>query len=124
MKTTLFTLVLLLSGCAHLSNKGGVTLVGRGAQLLHQQGDPVLQTGQFTKEVSPDFAAGMAKQKTDDVWNDYWALAAAHATTPSPDSPSEKDAVHRVEYPVVVPERPDSGGVIHAKRPSVIEVNE
>lgn len=117
------TVVLFFPGCAHLSNKGGVTMVGRGAALLHEHGDPVLATGQFTKEVSPDFAAGVAKAQTDDAWRNYWAIqdSAARGTG---QGPQEAEVGKPIDYPVTIPEREDEHGVKHAPQHTVLTVNE
>jgi hypothetical protein len=79
MKLTNFAVLaaLCVSGCALPSpqKKGTVTIAGRGAELLTERGDQLMDTGIYAKKgVSPEFAEGYEKGLSDSVKRDYWSM--------------------------------------------------
>jgi hypothetical protein len=74
-KITLLGVVGLLGACSDtLTQKGTVTIAGRGAVLLTTKGDQLMSTGVYAKKnVSSDFAMGYAKGQADMTWREYWA---------------------------------------------------
>ena len=52
--------------------KGQVTVQGRGAEALTNQGDPLLDTGGDEKKIPLEFAKGYAKGISDQVKRTYW----------------------------------------------------
>lgn len=67
---------LLVSGCAiSPQKKGTVTTEMRGASLLTDKGDELMQTGVYSqRQVSPAFAEGYEKGLSDSVKRDYWSM--------------------------------------------------
>jgi hypothetical protein len=67
---------LLVSGCEiSPQKKGTVTVAGRGASLLTEKGDQLMDTGIYAKKnVSPEFAEGYEKGLSDSVKRDYWSM--------------------------------------------------
>jgi len=73
----IFGLTALCVSCADISpqKKGTVSVAGRGAKLLTEKGDQLMQTGVYAKrEVSADFAEGYEKGLSDSVKRDFWSL--------------------------------------------------
>jgi hypothetical protein len=71
----LLSLVGVLGACSDITQKGTVTMEGRGAVLLTQHGDQLMQTGVYAKRnVSKDFSEGYAKGMADMTWREYWSL--------------------------------------------------
>ena len=67
---------LLVSGCAiSPQKKGTVTTEMRGASLLTEKGDQLMQTGVYSqRQVSPEFAEGYEKGLSDSVKREYWSM--------------------------------------------------
>jgi hypothetical protein len=66
----------LVSGCAiSPQKKGTVTTEMRGASLLTEKGDQLMQTGVYSqRQVSPEFAEGYEKGLSDSVKREYWSM--------------------------------------------------
>jgi hypothetical protein len=74
-KLILLGLVGLCGGCGSIQQRGTVTVEGRGAELLTQRGDQLMQTGVYAKRnVSKDFSEGYAKGMADMTWREYWSM--------------------------------------------------
>ena len=105
----------IIAGCssAPVVPKGQTTLRGRGAQVLTEKGDPLMQTGGEARKVPAEFAAGYTKGISDQVKRSYWAQqdeeAAAQQTGYS-------DSGRVKLYDVTVPEHQDADGVIRVER--------
>ena len=58
--------------------KGTVTTEMRGAALLTEKGDELMQTGVYSqRQVSPQFAQGYEKGLSDAAKRDYWSMQEA-----------------------------------------------
>jgi hypothetical protein len=74
-KLILLGLVGLCGACSDITQRGTVTISGRGATLLTKRGDQLMETGVYAKRnVSKDFAEGYAKGQADDAWRSYWSM--------------------------------------------------
>ena len=75
-KLFLLSLVGLLgAGCNSVTQPGTVDIQGRGAVLLTQRGDQLLQSGIYAKRsVSKDFASGYAAGEADQVKKEFWQM--------------------------------------------------
>jgi hypothetical protein len=106
---------ILLAGCstAPVVPKGETTLRGRGAQVLTEKGDPMMQTGPEARKVPADFAAGYAKGISDQVKRSYWAQQDDEA---SASQAGYSDSGKVKLYDVTVPEHRDADGVIRVER--------
>jgi hypothetical protein len=102
-------------GCSSLQQKGTVTIEGRGAQLLTDRGDPLMQTGKYARKVSADFATGYAKGISDQVKREYWAQQGNQGCN--------KEG-HVVLYDATIPSRTDSNGVKRTERQVVVPIVE
>jgi hypothetical protein len=72
--------VALLSSACMISpqKKGTVTTEMRGAALLTEKGDELMQTGVYSqRQVSPQFAQGYEKGLSDAAKRDYWSMQEA-----------------------------------------------
>jgi hypothetical protein len=73
----LLGLVGLCAGCSSMQ-PGTVDVQGRGAVLLTQKGDELLQTGIYARRgISKEFAAGYAAGEADQVKKEYWSMVDA-----------------------------------------------
>jgi hypothetical protein len=106
---------MLAMGCSSLQQKGTVTIEGRGAELLTDRGDPLMQTGKYARKVSADFATGYAKGISDQVKREYWAQQASQGRN--------KDG-HVVLYDATIPSRTDANGVKRTERQVVVPIVE
>ena len=70
---------LFSSGCMiSPQKKGTVTTEMRGAALLTEKGDELMETGVYSKrQVSPQFAQGYEKGLSDAAKRDYWSMQEA-----------------------------------------------
>jgi hypothetical protein len=70
---------LLVSACEiSPQKKGTVTIAGRGAELLTEKGDQLMDTGIYArKNVSPEFAEGYEKGLSDAAKRDFWSMQEA-----------------------------------------------
>ena len=105
---------ILLAGCstAPVVPKGETTLRGRGAQVLTERGDPMMQTGEARK-VPAAFAAGYAKGISDQAKRSYWQQQDDEA---SASQAGYSDSGKVKLYDVTVPEHRDGDGVIRVER--------
>jgi hypothetical protein len=71
-----FLIGVLVSGCAiSPQKKGTLTTEMRGASLLTEKGDQLMQTGVYSqRQVSPEFAEGYEKGLSDSVKREYWSM--------------------------------------------------
>ncbi len=106
---------LSLVGCSSLEPKGTVTIEGRGARLLTDKGDPMMETGVYARKVSADFAAGYSKGISDQIKREYWDQQAGAARN--------KDG-HVVLYDATLPSRVDADGVQRVERQVVVPIVE
>ena len=98
--------------------KGQLTVEGRGAEALTNQGDPLMVTGQSARKVPVDFAKGYVKGISDQVKRTYWDQQANQRA--SDDSLAGKIRY----YNASLPERPDENGIIRVQRDVVIPIVE
>jgi hypothetical protein len=113
-----------LSGCSSIGQPGSVTIAGRGAVLTGEHGDPLLDTGEFSKRVPKEWAMGYHKGISDAGWRDYWSLQDAQALRPKPSNNNNGNEGHINYYPISVPEGVDGDGVIRAPRNVVVPITE
>ena len=112
--------VAALSACtAPSAEKGLITTQGRGAVELSRHGDPLLETGDSARKVTPDFAKGYAKADIDNAHREYFArLRAATGADHS------EDEGRQTLIDMTLPERTDSSGIVRAPRPVVVSVTD
>ena len=68
-------LVGLLGACSDITQRGTVTVQGRGAVLLTQKGDQLMASGVYAKRnISADWAAGYAAGEADQVKKEFWSM--------------------------------------------------
>ncbi len=97
--------------------KGEVTVQGRGAEALTNEGDPLINYGVNARKVPIEFAKGYTKGVSDQVKRTYWAQQSAQKTA--------EDLQGRTRYyNATIPERQDSGGVIRVQREVIIPIVE
>lgn len=106
---------MLVLGCSSLQQKGTVTIEGRGAELLTDRGDPLMQTGKYARKVSADFATGYSKGLSDQIKRQYWSQQGGQQVN--------KDG-HVVLYDATIPSKVDSDGVRRTERNVVIPIVE
>ena len=97
-----------------------MTIQGRGAGLLSQHGDPLMDTGEFAKPVPKEFAMGYQKGQADAGWREYWSMQDQQAIPRQ--TPSNEGHINY--YPVTIPEGTDGDGVNHAPREVVVPIVE
>jgi len=112
--------VAAFTGCtAPSAEKGLMTTQGRGAVELSKHGDPLLETGDSARKVTPEFAKGYAKADIDNAHREYFSrLRAATGADHS------EDEGRQTLYDLTLPERTDSTGIARAPRPVIVSVTE
>ncbi len=111
---------LLLAGCTVGPSvpKGVLTVQGRGAEALTNDGDPLVNTGVDARKVPIEFAKGYTKGVSDQVKRTYWARQDAQKT-------ADEDLQGRLHYyNATIPERQESNGVIRVQREVIIPIVE
>ena len=98
--------------------KGQVTVQGRGAEALTNQGDPLLDTGGDEKKVPLEFAKGYAKGISDQVKRAYWAQQESQRTSAADNQGEIK------YYNATIPQHEDEDGVVRVQRQVVIPIVE
>ena len=98
--------------------KGQVTVQGRGAEALTNQGDPLLDTGGDAKKVPLEFAKGYAKGISDQVKRTYWAQQESQRTSAADNQGQIK------YYNATIPQHEDEDGVVRVQRQVVIPIVE
>jgi hypothetical protein len=97
--------------------KGQLTIQGRGAEAITNEGDPLLGDGVGARKVPLEFAKGYTKGISDQVKRGYWARQDAQKSDP--------DVQGRIRYyDATLPEREDPDGVIRVQRRVVIPIVE
>ena len=97
--------------------KGQLTMQGRGAEALTNDGDPLLGDGVGARKVPVEFAKGYTKGISDQVKRGYWARQDAQKSDP--------DVQGRIRYyDATLPEREDPDGVVRVQRRVVIPIVE
>jgi hypothetical protein len=83
VRNVLLLVGLLVSGCEiSPQKKGTVTVAGRGANLLTEKGDQLMDTGIYAKKnVSPEFAEGYEKGLSDETKREFWSMQDAQRWT-------------------------------------------
>jgi hypothetical protein len=120
MKGLGLTLCLLLAGCTvgPTVPRGQVTVQGRGAEALTNQGDPLMTAGVDERKVPIDFAKGYAKGISDQVKRSYWTQQENQRTL-------QDDNLGKIRYyNATIPEHQDANGVIRVQREVVIPIVE
>jgi hypothetical protein len=98
--------------------KGEVTVQGRGAEALTNEGDPMLNSGLNKRAVPIEFAKGYAKGVSDQVKRMYWSRQEAQKT-------ADEDLEGRTRYyNATIPEHEDSEGIIRVQREVIIPIVE
>ena len=111
---------LLLASCGVGPSvpKGGLTVQGRGAEALTNDGDPLVNSGMDARKVPIEFAKGYTKGVSDQVKRTYWDRQDAQKTT-------DEDLQGRFHYyNATLPEHQDSNGVIRVQREVIIPIVE
>jgi hypothetical protein len=110
----------ILAGCSvgPTVPKGQVTVQGRGAEALTNQGDPLLDTGSDAKKVPLEFAKGYAKGISDQVKRTYWAQQESQRASAAESQGQTK------YYNATIPEHEDEDGVVRVQRQVVIPIVE
>ena len=109
----------LLAACAvgPTVPKGQLTIQGRGAEALTNEGDPLLGDGVGARKVPVEFAKGYTKGISDQVKRGYWARQDAQKSDP--------DVQGRIRYyDATLPEREDPDGVVRVQRRVIIPIVE
>jgi hypothetical protein len=97
--------------------KGQLTIQGRGAEALTNDGDPLVGNGVNARKVPVEFAKGYTKGISDQVKRGYWARQDAQKSDP--------DVQGRIRYyDATLPERQDADGVVRVQRRVVIPIVE
>ncbi|MBV9674321.1 MAG: hypothetical protein JO076_16045, partial [Verrucomicrobia bacterium] len=112
MKRLLSGVILSLAGCTvgPTVPKGEITMQGRGAEALTNEGDPLMESGTSVRKVPIEFAKGYTKGIADQVKRTYWTRQDSQRT-------ANQDIEGRVKYyDATIPEREDPGGVIRVQR--------
>jgi hypothetical protein len=128
LRFTPFFFTVLLAGCSSLQPRGSLTVQGRGAQLLTQRGDALMDTGIYAKKDLPkDFVEGYAKGINDQLHREYFSHqaeqalpgtpAATHGPAPNPDGKTNY-------YQMIVPEHTDEDGVNRVPRSVTVPIVE
>jgi hypothetical protein len=119
MKGLGFIHCLLITSCTvgPTVPKGQITMQGRGAEALTNQGDPLMASG-AERKVPIDFAKGYAKGISDQVKRNYWAQQENQR------SPREDNQGKIRYYNATIPEHQDPSGVIRVQREVVIPIIE
>jgi hypothetical protein len=120
MKKSGFFLRLLITSCTvgPTVPKGQITVQGRGAEALTNQGDPLMASGADERKVPIDFAKGYAKGLSDQVKRNYWAQQENQRS-------AQEDNQGKIRYyNATIPEHQDSSGVIRVQREVVIPIVE
>ncbi len=120
MKWIVSGVILSLASCTvgPTVPKGEITMQGRGAEALTNDGDPLLDSGTGVRKVPIEFAKGYTKGIADQVKRTYWARQDGQRT-------ANQDIEGRVKYyDATIPEREDSGGIIRVQREVVIPIVE
>jgi hypothetical protein len=120
MKELGLALCLLVAGCTvgPTVPKGQVTVQGRGAEALTNQGDPLMATGTDERKVPIDFAKGYTKGISDQVKRNYWAQQENQRTP-------QDDNLGKIRYyNATIPEHQDPNGVIRVQHDVVIPIVE
>src|ERR1700738_5419726 len=120
MKKSGFFLCLLITSCTvgPTVPKGQVTVQGRGAEALTNQGDPLMATGTAERKVPIDFAKGYTKGVSDQVKRTYWAQQENQRT------PLDDNLGKIRYYNATILEHQDPNGVIRVQREVVIPIVE
>jgi hypothetical protein len=109
-----------LSGCVSGPGvpQGDRTIQGKGLQQLTDKGDPLLETGDYARDVPKDFAAGYTKGESDQIKRCYWAQQQSQR-----DRTAEQEGKIRY-YNATIPEHVDSHGVRRVEREVIIPIVE
>jgi hypothetical protein len=98
--------------------KGEITVQGKGAEALTNEGDPMLNSGLDGRAVPIEFAKGYTKGVSDQVKRMYWARQEAQKT-------ADEDLEGRTRYyNATIPQHEDSEGVIRVQREVIIPIVE
>jgi len=101
---------------------GQINVRGRGAQVLTDKGDPLMQTGAAARKVPAEFAAGYTKGISDEVKRSYWAQQDEEAAMSQ--TAGYSDAGRLKLYDVTVPEHKDAEGAVRVERQVKIPIVE
>ena len=114
---TSFCFLLVACSVGPTLPKGQLTIQGRGAEALTNEGDPLLGDGVRARKVPVEFAKGYTKGISDQVKRGYWARQDAQKSDP--------DVQGRIRYyDATLPEREDPDGVVRVQRRVVIPIVE
>jgi hypothetical protein len=98
--------------------KGELTVQGKGAEALTNEGDPLLNSGLDGRAVPIEFAKGYTKGVSDQVKRMYWARQEAQKT-------ADEDLEGRTRYyNATIRQHEDSEGVIRVQREVIIPIVE
>ena len=98
--------------------KGDRTIQGKGLQQLTDKGDPLMETGEYARNVPGDFAAGYTKGESDQIKRCYWAQQKNQQQRSA-------DNEGKVRYyNATIPERMDAHGVRRVEREVIIPIVE
>src|SRR5689334_19315538 len=77
-----------LAGCSGIQPRGSVTMLGRGAQLLTERGDPLMGTGVYAqRNVPKDYAEGYTAGVASQLHREYLSLQQQQAMPGVSDPP-------------------------------------
>jgi hypothetical protein len=98
--------------------KGQITVQGRGAEALTNNGDPLMNDQAGARKVSLEFAKGYTKGIADQVKRAYWAQQENQRS-------KQEDVAGRIHYyNATIPEHEDSTGVLRVTREVTIPIIE
>jgi hypothetical protein len=112
------TLILVSCTVGPTVPKGELSVQGRGAEALTNQGDPMFNSGLDGRAVPIEFAKGYTKGVSDQVKRMYWSRQDAQKT-------ADEDLEGRTRYyNATIPQHEDSNGVIRVRREVIIPIVE
>jgi hypothetical protein len=120
MKRIELVVCLIFASCTvgPTAPKGELTVQGKGAEALTNEGDPMLNSGVDGRAVPIEFAKGYTKGVSDQVKRMYWARQEAQKT-------ADEDLEGRTRYyNATIPQHEDSEGVIRVQREVIIPIVE
>jgi hypothetical protein len=111
---------LFFSACSFSPHvpKGQLTIQGKGAEALTNDGDPLLSSGTNIRKVPVEFAKGYTKGISDQVKRNYWMQQQNQQT-----SKTDQEG-HIRYYNATIPEHEDFQGITRVQREVVIPIVE